>query len=351
VTVRFGIMVSNDDPAAMDPRQRIAEHVERAVVARDSGFDSVAVGHRYSYGPVRADERGQPLGTWRFQAVPLLAHLAGHLGDTVDYVSAVLLSTSAHPVQLAEDIATLDAMTGGRLRVGIGLGWMPVEFEAFGVEPKVRARRLEELIEATRALLTQDEVDFAGRHFRFREARLVARTVQRPAPPIWLGASAEPAIVRAARLGDSWSISAISSLAELRPQVALYRAELARLGRPVPDDRPINRWVYIAEDRRTALDEAMPVLAEWHRKRGTWGWFKARAEDGTIADDVLGNGRWIIGDPQDCVDQIATLRKELDVNHLIFTMPWPGTPQERRLRTLRLLGEHVLPAFRGVDSA
>jgi alkanesulfonate monooxygenase SsuD/methylene tetrahydromethanopterin reductase-like flavin-dependent oxidoreductase (luciferase family) len=114
----------------------------------------------------------------------------------------------------------------------------------------------------------------------------------------------------------------------------------------MPDDRPITRWVYIAPSREQALDEALPVLADWHRKRGTWGWFQARTEDGQLADAVLGSGRWIIGDPDDCIQQIKTMQEELDVNHLIFTMPWPGTAQENRLRTLRLLGEHVLPAFR-----
>lgn len=237
--------------------------------------------------------------TWRFQPVPLLAHLAAHVGSEMNYVTAVLLSTSAHPVQLAEDICTLDAMCGGRLRVGIGLGWMPHEFEAFGVDQQFRVSRLEELITATWALLTQDEVDFSGRHFTFRQAKLVARPVQHPSPPIWLGASAEAAVLRAARMADSWTISGISSVEELRPQLAAYRGELGRLGRAVPAERPINRWVYVAEDRQTAIDEAMPVLAEWHRKRGAWGWVQVRAEDGTLSDAVLGSGRWIIGDPQD----------------------------------------------------
>ncbi len=344
--MRFGILISNDDPPEVDPRQRVREHVERAICARDNGFDSVAVAHRYSYGPVAPDKRGQPLETWRFQPVALVAHLAAHLGADVDYLSAVMLGTSAHPVQLAEDICTLDAMTGGRLKVGLGLGWMPYEFEAFGVAQQGRVTRFEELVKATRALLTQDEVDFEGRFYRFEHARLVARPIQQPAPPIWLGASAEKAVLRAARLGDGWIVSGINSAEELRPQLEAYQAELARLGRPVPPERPMNRWVYVAEDRQSALDEAMPVLAKWHRRRGTWGWFQARSEDGTLADEVLGSGRWIIGDPDDCVRQIQQVRDELGINHLIFTMPWPGTPQLKRLRTLELLGRSVIPAFR-----
>lgn len=349
--MRFGLLVSNDDPPEVDPRQRVADHLRRALTARDAGFDTLAVAHRYSYGPARSDHRGPPLRTWRLQPIPLLGYLAGQIGDAMEYVTAVLLSTSAHPVQLAEDAATLDAMCGGRLRLGIGLGWMPYEFEAFGVSPAGRVRRLEELVTLVRRLLTEDEVDFTGRHFQVRSARLVARPVQRPAPPIWLGASAEPAIRRAARLGDAWTISAMASLAELRTQNAVYLAELARCGKPPPAQRPINRWVYVAKTREQAIAQARPLLADWYRKRGDWGWFLAHDRAGTLTDEVLGSGRWIIGSPQDCVEQAAALRDALGINQLIFAMPWPGMAQAQRLRTIELLGERVLPALQAPDPA
>lgn len=344
--MQFGLLVSNDDPPEIDPRQRVVEHLERARCAHDAGFDTLAVAHRYSYGPASPDDRGPPLLTWRLQPLPLLAYLAGAFGDRMNYVTSVLLSTSAHPVQLAEDTATMDAMCGGRLRLGIGLGWMPNEFEAFGVPQRGRGRRLAELVTLVRRLLTEDEVDFTGAYYRVRCARLVARSVQRPCPPIWLGASADPAIRRAARLGDTWTISALASLDELRGQNERYLAELARLGRPAPAERPINRWVYVAETREEAVAQARPLLADWYRKRGDWGWFLAHDRAGTLPDEVLGNGRWIIGSPQDCVERIGMLRDQLGINHLICAMPWPGMPQAQRLRTVELLGERVLPAFR-----
>lgn len=345
--LRFGLLVSKDDPPEVDGARRVAEYVERALAARDAGMDTIAVGHRYSYGPAAADQRGSPLVTSRLQPLLVLAHLAAHLGDTVDYATLVLLSTSAHPVQLAEDVATLDAICGGRLRLGLGLGWMPNEFEAFGVPWRRRVRRMEELVTAVRLLLTSDQVDFDGAHFRLRRARLVARPVQRPAPPLWIGASAEPAIRRAARLGDSWTISAHLSVAELRPHVAAWRDELARIGRPVPGDRPITRVLYLAEDRRTAIEEARPALVDWYRRRGEWGWFLLK--DRTLPDaEQLARDRWIIGDPADCVAQIRELTQALGVNRVVFNLsPGLGATHAQRLRTIRLLGEEVLPALRG----
>ena len=119
--IRFGLLVSKDDAPETDPRQRVADHIERATAARDAGFDTIVVGHRYSYGPGSADDRGSPLISSRFQPLLVLAHMAAALGDTVNYAPLVMVSPALNPVQLAEDAATLDAMTGGRL--GWASGW------------------------------------------------------------------------------------------------------------------------------------------------------------------------------------------------------------------------------------
>lgn len=344
--LRFGLLVSKDDPPDMDGRQRIAEYVERATLARDVGVDTIAVGHRYSYGPAEADDRGSPLESSRFQPLLVLGHIAAYLGDSVNYAPLVLVSSGLNPVQLAEDVATLDAMTGGTLRVGLGLGWMPMEFEAFGIDRRTRARRLEELIQCYRALLTEGVVDFHGRHFDFTNARLVARPVQKPAPPLWIGASSEPAIRRAARLGDTWTISGHFSIDELMAHRKLYLEELALLGKPVPAERPITRVVYLAEDRESAIAEARPALADWYRRRGSWGWFLTEGKE--FEDNVIAEGRWVLGNPDDCIEQIRAMQAKLDVNHIVLNLsPGVGVSHEQRLRTIRLFGDEVLPAFKG----
>jgi alkanesulfonate monooxygenase SsuD/methylene tetrahydromethanopterin reductase-like flavin-dependent oxidoreductase (luciferase family) len=343
--IRFGLLVSKDDAPETDPRRRVADHIERALAARDAGFDTIVVGHRYSYGPATADDRGTPLISSRFQPLLVLAHMAAVLGDSVNYAPLVMVSPALNPVQLAEDAATLDAMTGGRLRLGLGLGWMPNEFEAFDVPIKGRVTRFEELVTATRALLTQDVVDFDGKYFQFRQAHLVARSVQRPAPPIWIGASAEPSVKRAARIGDAWTISAHLSINDLRQHLAVYQAELDRLGKPMPAERPITRIIYLAEDREAAIEEARPALVDWYRKRGDWGWFLKQGEG--MSDEAFADGRWIIGNPDDCIAQIRILHETLGVNHIMFNLsPGLGAGPEQRLRTIRLLGREVLPAFR-----
>jgi alkanesulfonate monooxygenase SsuD/methylene tetrahydromethanopterin reductase-like flavin-dependent oxidoreductase (luciferase family) len=349
--MQFGVMFSSDDPRGASPARRAADHIERARHARDAGFDTLAVAHRYSLGPAVSDDRGQPLSTARFQPLVLLAHVAGQLGDSMNYATQVLVSPGLHPVQLAEDIATLDALTGGRLRVAIGLGWMPNEFAAFGIDWDSRGERMDELVTLVRMLLTEEVVNFEGAHFTVRNATMVARCQQSPMPPLWLGASAGPAIRRAARLGDTWAMSAHTPLDELITQQAGYHAELARLGKPRPAEQPLARLVYVAKDRQSALREAEPALAQWYRQRGEWGWSLTSGQSDQSLSDIIRAGRWIIGDPDDCIEQISMYRQELGADHLIFAMPWPAAEQRKRLETIDLIGERVLPAFGNATAA
>src|SRR4029079_13314590 len=97
-------------------------------------------------------------------------------------------------------------------------------------------------------------------------------------------------------------------------------------------------------DRETALKEAEPTIAKWYRERGTWGWFVTQGS--AAADDVMRSGRWIIGDPDDCVQQISQFRERLGVNHMVFAMPRYDSGQEKIRRSMRLLGERVLPRLR-----
>jgi alkanesulfonate monooxygenase SsuD/methylene tetrahydromethanopterin reductase-like flavin-dependent oxidoreductase (luciferase family) len=345
-SMRFGLIVNSDERGDRSALLQVEEHLERARVAREAGFDTLAVAHRYSFGPAIADERGQPLSTSRLQPLLLLAYLAAEMRETMHYATTILLSMSAHPVQLAEDVATLDALCHGRLHLGVGLGWMPYEFEAFGVATGERASRFDELLEVYRLLLTQSNVTYRGRHFKVREARLIARGVQRPMPPLWVGASSDGAVRRAARLGDAWIISAHLTAAVVERQLAVYGAELHRLGKPFPAELPMNRLVYVGRDRETAFREAEAALAEWYRKRGSWGWFLTKDICAKGGNKAMHSEHWIIGSPEDCVEHIGQLRDRLGVNHLILGMPWLGTDQEKRLTAIRLLGERVLPYLR-----
>jgi probable F420-dependent oxidoreductase len=132
----------------------------------------------------------------------LFGYLAGVVPG-LELVTGVLVLPQRQTALVAKQAAEIDVLTGGRFRLGVGLGWNYVEFEALGEEFRNRGRRVEEQIEVLRRLWTEPVVDFEGRYHTIPAAGINPLPVQRPIP-IWIGGSAEPAIRRAARIADGY---------------------------------------------------------------------------------------------------------------------------------------------------
>jgi alkanesulfonate monooxygenase SsuD/methylene tetrahydromethanopterin reductase-like flavin-dependent oxidoreductase (luciferase family) len=147
-------------------------------MARDYGFSSVCVGQHF----LTEYQKLQP--------IPVLSRLAAESGD-MRLLPGIILLPLFNPVYVAEEIATLDVISGGRVILGLGVGYRDVEFEAFGVQKKERGARFEESLEAIKRLWTEDEVSFDGRFFRIPKAQVRTRPLQRPHPPIWVAAQAD----------------------------------------------------------------------------------------------------------------------------------------------------------------
>jgi probable F420-dependent oxidoreductase len=143
--------------------------------------------------------------------------------------SGVLIAPQRQTGLIAKQAAEADLLSGGRLRLGIGVGWNHVEYEALNTDWKTRGARQAEQIEVLRKLWTEELVDFDGRFHHLRAVNIVPPPVQRPIP-IWLGGVSEAVIKRAARLADGWMpIIAPDEVAEQK--LALLRDELKRHGR------------------------------------------------------------------------------------------------------------------------
>jgi len=121
----------------------------------------------------------------------------------IELVTGIVILPQRQTVLVAKQAAAVDVLSGGRMRLGIGIGWNEVEYEALGENFHNRGRRSEEQIEVLRALWTQELVTFKGKWHRITDAGINPLPVQRPIP-IWLGGSAEPVLRRVARLGDGW---------------------------------------------------------------------------------------------------------------------------------------------------
>jgi probable F420-dependent oxidoreductase len=163
-----------------------------------------------------------------------LAMLAGHTSGIRLGIS-VLNMPFYSPAVMAKQLTTLDTVTGGRLDVGLGIGWMREEYVAVGAPYKDRGRRAEEFVAALRALWTQEIVEFGGEFYEIPRSRFEPKPVQRPHPPLLLGGTARPAVERAGRIADGWLASSGADLRRIGEQVAVVRDAAKQAGRD-PDE-------------------------------------------------------------------------------------------------------------------
>jgi alkanesulfonate monooxygenase SsuD/methylene tetrahydromethanopterin reductase-like flavin-dependent oxidoreductase (luciferase family) len=307
--MKIGLSLTTAYPREEPAVIRFQQLVQQVEAARDHGFHSVWVG----------DHHITP--NMYYQSVPTIARLSAHAGSM--QIGPFLLLPLYHPVLLAEQMATLDVMAGGRLTLMVALGWQPEAYAAFGIPWKERVPRFEEAIEILRLLFAEEAADHLGRFHRFESVSFQPQPVH-GCIPLWIGASAEPAIRRAARLGDAWIIGPLSRLEAVKAQMGIYKAALRESGREgAIDEFPMRRDVFVAENRETAMKIAEPVLKAGYR--GVSG----------NPLDIL-----IVGGPEDCVDKLDQLRA-LGISHVL--MRFLVQTQEHILRAIQIIGEQVIP--------
>jgi alkanesulfonate monooxygenase SsuD/methylene tetrahydromethanopterin reductase-like flavin-dependent oxidoreductase (luciferase family) len=334
--LKFGIMIMPQHPRTDSPVKRFRETVELTRLARDAGLDSIACGHHYLSPPFQ-----------NLQNVPLLARLAAESGS-LQLVLSILLLPLFSPVQVAEDVASLDVMSEGRVVFGVGLGYRDVEYEAFNTSRRERSGRFTESLELIRRLWTEDDVTFTGKHFRVTKATCTLRPLQQPHPPIWIAANNDSAIARAGRLGCSWFLNPHATLSVLERQMPVYHAALKEAGHPMPVDLPIIKEMHVAKTREEAFAIAQPYLEPKYQAYADWGQDKALPgqESFRVPFAQLAKDRFILGSAEDVIQQIEEHHQRLGANHFIFRIWWPGMEAYHAYRVVEMLGAEVLPYFR-----
>lgn len=158
------------------------------------------------------------------EPLTLFAYLAG-VTETLTLGTSVLILPQRQTAVVAKQAAEVDVLSGGRLRLGVGVGWNDLEYEALGMEFTSRGRRIEEQIEVLRRLWTDHLVEFDGQWHNLPDAGINPRPVQRPIP-VWMGGDADPVLRRVGRLADGWlprGTSPTSSLNEVKDQLTTIR--------------------------------------------------------------------------------------------------------------------------------
>ncbi|WP_344453990.1 LLM class flavin-dependent oxidoreductase [Actinocorallia aurantiaca] len=325
--MRLGVFLSAQFEPGASASEGLEAITEQAVLADRLGYDAVFLGHHY----LAQSAFLQPL------------QLAGYLAHATERVRigfGVLLAPLYNPVALAEELATLDVLSGGRITVGLGAGYRKRECEAFGVEWGDRIRRLREYVPLLRALWNGERVTAEGSWGKVENAGLPLRCVQPGGPPIWIGAFAEPAIKRAARLDAPWLMGPEGGDEEVARRLALYRDELKAHGHSLDRAYPMSREACVAPTGDEAVALIRPHLERQYAGYKSWDTAQGIDVDRYIAEDCL------VGDPGHLIDRIRRLESVHGVTHLSLRLQFMGMPHEQAMEQIRLLGEEVLPHVR-----
>lgn len=291
---------------------------------------------------------------------PLLSMAAAAaVTRTMRIGTGILLVPLYAPFKLAEDVAVLDAISGGRFTLGVAPGYVSEEFAAHDVPRKERTRRFWEAIDLLEQAWTADSFGFEGEFYRVAEGSFVnPKPIQKPHPPIWYGLSGPKNMAEAARRRGVLYPSPRHGMAELHEHLAVYRAACAAEGW-TPTELPLGREVFIAETKEKA--EALAAPAVTYLFRELYGAKSAQGE--RVLRDDAGNlvtdkhdvdfdhfkGRYIIGDPEFAYNELKRYQEELGVTEFICWMHLPGLEAGAANASMELFAREVMPAF-GVEA-
>ncbi len=337
--MKFGFMVprESDFEDGDDPYGRIYELCQRA---EELGFDfGTFTHHRFS--PDR------PFLSAPFVLMSAVAARTSRLR----LATTVLVLPLYHPLDIAETVASLDHVSGGRVILGVGAGYRPYEAAAVGVDYEHRVSRMAEAVAVLRSAWTEERASFQGTHFRFEDVAVLPKPVQRPHPPIWVGATAARAIERAGRIGDGWIAPFLQTLDALAPEAERYRRAARDSGRGAVIC--LERDAAVSTDGQAARQAWLRrnvALWRYYRSHGAAGLDEGSGDDGA---DAFAAGRAVAGTPEECVGALRRCRERLGCEYVqlmnLGTGPSFGHPGSfASLRSsLELFGREVIPALAG----
>ena len=327
--MKVGLYITTQFTPETDVSAARKEMLEQVRVARQNGFASLWTPHHYATQPMQM-----------LAPIPILSYLLQEAEGMVIGPNILVLPL-LNPIHVAEDAVTLDLLSGGRYVLGVGIGYREAEFNAFDVPLKERVQRFNESIAVMRRLWTEDRVTHHGKSFKIDDLGIGLKPVRAGGPPIWVAGVVDAAVKRAARIGDAWLITNFAHLSVLMPQMKMYRATLAELNKPFPDDVPITRECYIGPTREKALEECRAALEYKYGAYSSWGLDKLSddAESFNQPFEAFVKDRFIIGDKASVKDEIQRYQELLGVNHFIMRVQWPGLEHSKVMRTIATLGE------------
>jgi alkanesulfonate monooxygenase SsuD/methylene tetrahydromethanopterin reductase-like flavin-dependent oxidoreductase (luciferase family) len=311
--MRIGMSLTSGYPRSGDSKVFMNNLIERVELMAELGFASLSLGDHH----ITRDHY--------FQVLPTMSRMSAHTGDM--QLIPLFLLPFYHPILLAEQMAVLDVMSGGRTTMICCLGHQPEAHVAFQTPQSVRVSRFVETFEIVRRLCTADDVSYHGKHYAFDGVSINPKPLLQPLP-MWIGSSADAAIRRTAHLADAWVISPGWTPGLIEEKLQLYRTALEEYGRTAQvSDVILRRDMHLAATTETARREAQRLFDKGYR-----GFGPKEVQESLI-----------VGGPQDCIRYLENMQR-LGITHVLFRCALQE--QDKALQTIRLIGTEVIPHFR-----
>jgi alkanesulfonate monooxygenase SsuD/methylene tetrahydromethanopterin reductase-like flavin-dependent oxidoreductase (luciferase family) len=271
--------------------------------------------------------------------MPMMAAIAART-KRVKVGSFVLLAPFYHPLRLAEDAALIDVISNGRLRLGIGVGYRHEEFEIFQIPRKERLGRTLETIEIMKRAWTGERFDFEGKHFNFRNARVLPKPVSAKGPELLWGGMNPNSIKRCARLDLGFACNLGAA------EIKQFHEELLELGKDPAAYNVVNMAaVYVADSEDQAWNEIAPGMLYQMKLYQKW-----LAEGGIEASNFRPDPETlrksaILGPPDRVIEHLRHFIEKHPATELTLNMQQPGLDPKLAMRSLKRFVTEVLPVL------
>lgn len=268
--------------------------------------------------------------------------------DALDLVTSVLILPLYEPLHVAQRTAMLDLISDGRITLGVGLGYVEKEFNAFGVPMNERAGRMIEGLKFLDEFFTAEEpFSFDCPFFSVEDWQPLPETVQDPRPPLWVGGWGDKQINRSVKFSDAWvpGVVADCKAVEIRKEKQARMAEKADVEFE-SIEHPLMRECAIGETEAEARNVAKQFLHRTYLDE-YGGEFEHPLMEGVDVSDLddLGDDRFLIGTPDDIIAKIDELTDRFPLDHLALRFHHSGMPHDVHEQQIRLFGEEVIPSF------
>lgn len=333
--IKLGLYSSIANPPRGDNLDRcVAEAIAEAELAEACGFSG------FFFGEHHQDKDG-------FLPSPLIVCAAvAARTKTIQIGTSVILLPLHHPLKVAEDVVTLDILSGGRAVLGVGLGYQDADFRAFGVAKKHRVPIFEESIDLLRRAWSGEEINFPGEYFDIQGVRILPRPIQRPNPPLWIGAWLKPAIERAARLGDALVLSPSAALGPTIDVANLFKETAKAAGRS--PDLVLMRDAWVADSREDAARVYGPEVMDAYKyywRNGAAAFSGIESEDAFQYENMW-KDRIITGSPEECVEEFKRWQDATGANYFLLRLRHAhsgGPPHKDIMSCIERFGRDVIP--------